>query len=149
MMRGSPSFISLMNLAEAYLCLNQIDIANEVLNQIASKIETADERALLSFLRTVILTLSGQNADEMEKKLRHIIEVEFPPEEHIDWDFTEMRVFLSRSIEMGQITQEAYRHICELISFIEPAFKEDTFSYIDRLIFEGGEVREWERLFKL
>jgi tetratricopeptide (TPR) repeat protein len=136
---------NLMSLAEAYLCLNQMGLVNELLSQIASEIETEYERALLSFLRAVVLTLSGQNTDETEKELRHIIEEKLPPEEHIDWDFTEMRVFLSRSIETGQITQEAYRHICELISFIEPRFKEDTFSYIDRLIFENGELSEWER----
>jgi len=136
----------LVNLAEAYLCLNQMDLASEVLNQAASEVETAEERAILPFLRAAVLTLSGQNADEAEKELHRIIEEELPPNEHISWDFTEIRVFLSRGIETGQTMPEAYHHICELLSLIEPKIKKDTFSYIDRLTFEDGKLRKWGTL---
>ena len=137
-----------MNLAEAYLCLNRMDLANEVLNQAASEVKTKDDRAFLSFLRTVVLTLSGKNADESEKELRHIIEEEFSLNEHIDWDFTEVYVFLSRGIETGQITQKDYRHIRELISFIESRIVKVIFSDIDRLFFEDGKLRGWGRLMR-
>jgi tetratricopeptide (TPR) repeat protein len=139
----------LMNLAEAYLCLNRMDLANEVLNQAVSEIKTADNRAFLSFLRAVILTLSGKNADEPEKELRRIIEEEFSPDERIDWNSTEIRLFLSRSIETRQITQEVYRHICELISFIEPRIGRSIFSDIDTLIFENGKLQGWRKLVRV
>ena len=132
-----------IDLAEAYLCLNRMDKSNEFLHKAASEIKTTDERALLSFLRVVVLTLSGKNSDEPEKELRRIIEEAFSPDEYIYWDFTEILVFLSRGIESGQITREVYQHICKLISFIELRIVKDTFSDIDRLVIKGGELRIW------
>jgi len=139
---------SLLNLAETYLCLNQMDLASEVLNQAASEIKTAGRRVILSFLRAVVLTLSGKNADEPEKELHRIIEEELSPNEYTNWDFTEIRVFLSRSIEIEQITPVVYRRICELISFIEQRIEELIFSSIDRLMFEGGELQGWSAIRK-
>ena len=135
----------LVDLAETYLCLNQIDLASEILNQADSDIKTKEDRLLSSFLRAVVLILSGRNADEPEEKLRHIIAEEFLPGEHIYWDSTEIRMFLSRGIETGQITQEAYQNICEFISLIESGIGKDTFSYLDTLIFKDGKLRGWGR----